>query len=63
MSEPTPIKSYKHDCLNVSWTRTTLMGMPKWTGKTHKNLHRELQATEEKLGVGEVVFPKEEHTD
>lgn len=61
----TPIKSHQPACPNVSWTRTTLMDMVMWTRKLPQR-HNPTQRTISncgKLGVGEMVLSREEHTN
>lgn len=66
----TPIKSCQHDWPNMSWARMTPTRQCQhlWLllkeGQEASTLHKELRATEKwMLGVGTIVFPREEHTD
>lgn len=47
MSESTPMKYHKHDCLHMRWTKTTSINMLKRTRESPWgfNLHKELKAT------------------
>lgn len=62
MPDTTSIKPHQHDWINVSWTRLTPMEMPKWTGKSLNSIQRTMHNWG-MLGVEEMVFPREKHTN
>lgn len=50
---------YQHACPNVSWERMAPTDMPKWTG-AHEALTQITTGNWKFLGVGGIVFPREE---
>lgn len=60
-SEDTLTKFHWHDCPNLSWTRTTPLDTPKWTGKSPQdlNLTQGTVGNTEKIRVGEGSSPGE----
>ena len=64
ISEATPIKSHQHNYVNMSYIRTTI-DMPMWIGEWPQghNPTKTSMGNQGTLKVGEIAFPKEEHTN
>lgn len=59
MSEATPMKSHQHNCLNISWTRTTAINMSEWTGEIPRALNptqRTKEAESDKSVFPEIAY-------
>jgi hypothetical protein len=64
-SETALIKSLQHHWPHLSWTRMPSMNTSNWTKRSSWDLSPTRRTTDNwrRLGMGEVAFPKEEHTN